>query len=86
VLEADLRFFHPNALESYEINDVIFAHKETIYREVFTFVQRVNDYAHIVGEPAMKENLAFGFQKSAITWYLREVEEFERNKSSTTCN
>lgn len=75
---SDLGFFHPDAPESYGAGGIIFAHKETIYREVFTFVQRVNDYAHIVGESAVKESLSFCFRGSAMTWYLKEIEEFKR--------
>jgi hypothetical protein len=46
----NLNFFHLNALDSYELNNIIFAHKKTIYREVFIFIERVNDYAHVIDE------------------------------------
>ena len=64
---ADLDFFHFDASESYESNDIIFAHKKTIYREVFTFVQRVNDYAHVVDESVVRENLFFCLRGATMT-------------------
>ena len=74
----DLGFFHPDAPESYGTGNIIFAHKETIYRKVFTFVQRINDYTHIVGDAAVKENLSLCFRGAAMSWYLKEIDEFKR--------
>jgi len=47
---SNLDFFHLDALDSYKLNNIIFAYKKTIYKEVFIFVERTNDYAHVVGE------------------------------------
>ena len=52
----DLDFFHLDVFESYESNDIIFAHKKTIYREFFIFVQRVNDYAHVIDEFVVRDS------------------------------
>jgi len=46
----NLGFFHLDALDSYELNNIIFVHKKTIYRKVFIFVERINDYAYVVDE------------------------------------
>jgi len=46
----NLDFFHLDALDNYKLNNIIFAHKKTIYREVFIFVERINDYVHVVNE------------------------------------
>jgi len=46
----NLGFFHLDVLDNYELDNIIFAHKKTIYKEVFIFVERINNYAHIVGE------------------------------------
>ena len=62
----DLDFFHFDVFESYESNDIIFFHKKTIYREVFTFVQRINDYVHVVNEFVVRE-FFFDFRDAIMT-------------------
>ncbi len=47
---SNLDFFHLDALDNYKLNNIIFAHKKTIYREVFIFVERINDYIYVVDE------------------------------------
>jgi hypothetical protein len=47
---SNLDFFYLNALNNYELNNIIFAYKKTIYREVFIFVERINNYIYVVGE------------------------------------
>ena len=74
----DLDFFHLDVFESYESNDIIFAHKKIIYREVFIFVQRINDYTHVVNESVVRENLFFCFRDATITWYFKEIDDFKR--------
>ena len=74
----DLDFFHLDVFESYESSDIIFAHKKTIYREVFIFVQRVNDYAHVIDEFVVRENLFFCLRDATMTWYLKEIDDFKR--------
>ena len=74
----DLDFFHFDVFESYESNDITFVHKKTIYREVFTFVQRLNDYAHVINESVVRENLFFCFRDATMTWYLKEIDDFKR--------
>ena len=74
----DLDFFHFDVFESYESNDIIFAHKKTIYREVFIFVQRVNDYAYVIDEFVVRENLFFCLRDATMTWYLKKIDDFKR--------
>jgi hypothetical protein len=63
----NLDFFHLDALDNYESNNIIFAHKKTIYREVFIFVERVNDYAHVVDEVVVQDNLSLCLCDFAMT-------------------
>lgn len=74
----DLEFFYLDVLESYEIDNIIFAHKEIIYREIYIFVQRINNYAHIVNESTIKESFFFYFRATTITKYLKKIEKFKR--------
>ena len=63
----DFHFFHFDVFESYESNDIIFAHKKAIYREVFIFIRRINDYAHVINEFVVRENLFFCFRDAIMT-------------------
>ncbi|KAA6413812.1 MAG: hypothetical protein FRX48_02174 [Lasallia pustulata] len=74
----DLGFFHPDVPESYGTGDVIFNSKETIYREVYTFIKRVEDYALLVGEEKVAENLSTCLRGNALNWYLQELDDFTR--------
>ena len=63
----DFDFFHLDVFENYESNDIIFVHKKTIYREVFIFVQRVNNYVHVIDESVVRENLFFCLRDATMT-------------------
>jgi len=64
---SNLDFFYLDALDNYELNNIIFAHKKTIYREVFIFVERVNDYTHVVDEIVVRNNLFLCFRNFVMT-------------------
>jgi len=63
----NLGFFHLDALDNYGSNNIIFAHKKTIYREVFIFVERINDYAHVVDEIVVRNNLSLCLRDFVMT-------------------
>ncbi len=58
---SNLDFFYLDASNNYESNNIIFAHKKTIYREVFIFIERMNNYAHVIGEVVVRNNFCFVF-------------------------
>ncbi len=64
---SNLGFFHLDALNNYELNNIIFAHKKTIYKEIFVFVERVNDYAHVIDEVVIRNNLSFCLRNFVMT-------------------
>jgi len=43
-------FFYLDASNSYKLNNIIFAYKKTIYREIFIFVKRINNYVYVVNK------------------------------------
>ena len=79
----DLGYFYPDAPESFGPGDVLFALKETIYREVYTFIKRIEDYALMAGEDSVKEHLSTCFCGNALTWYLQELSDFTRRALKT---
>jgi len=44
--------------------------KNTIYRSVHLFVQRITDIANIKGDKVVSHNLSFYFRGAALEWYL----------------
>jgi len=50
---SNLDFFYLDALDSYKSSNIIFVYKKTIYRDLFIFVERINNYAYIVSEIAI---------------------------------
>jgi len=64
---SNLDFFYLDALDNYKLDNIIFAYKKTIYREVFIFVERINNYIYIVNKVAIRDNLFLCFCNSAIT-------------------
>ncbi len=45
---SNLSFFYLDALDNYKLSNIIFVYKKTIYREVFTFVKRINNYIYVI--------------------------------------
>ena len=45
---------------------MIYNHKEIIFREVYTFNKCVYDYALLLGEVIVKENLFFCFREVTL--------------------
>ena len=76
---SDLGFFHPDLEESYGIGDIIFSSKETIYREVYSFCRRVEDYAVIKGEDVVRANLSTCFRGAALSWWLNTLSQDEKD-------
>jgi len=50
---SNLDFFYLDALNNYKLDNIIFVYKKTIYKEVFIFVEHINNYAHVVDEIAI---------------------------------
>ena len=76
---SDLGFFHPDLEESYGVGDIVFSSKETIYREVYSFCRRVEDYAVIKGEDLVRTNLSTCFRGSALSWWLNTLSQDEKD-------
>jgi len=64
---SNLDFFYLNALNNYKSSNIIFVYKKTIYREIFIFVERINNYVSIVSKIVVRNNFSFCFCDSVIT-------------------
>lgn len=75
---SDLGFFWPDLEESYGTGDIVFASKETLYRDVYTWCRRAEDYAAVKGVELVRKNLPQCFRGSALSWWLNTLSEDER--------
>ncbi len=64
---SNLDFFYLDALDNCKLDNIIFAYKKTIYREIFIFVERINSYAYVVNKVVIRNNLFLCFYNSIIT-------------------
>ena len=64
---SNLKFFHPDLKEFYDINDIVFASKENIYRKIFFFYRRVKNYAVIKKKNVIRANLFTCFRKTTLS-------------------
>ncbi len=62
----NLDFFYLDALDNYKLDNIIFVYKKTIYREVFIFVERINNYVYVVNKIIVRDNLSFYLCNSII--------------------
>lgn len=76
---SDLIFSHPDLEESYGTGDIIFASRETIYREVCSFCRRVADYAILKGKATARANLSTCFRATALYWWLNTLSQDEKD-------
>ncbi len=64
---SNLDFFYLDALNNYKLNNIIFAYKKIIYREVFIFIERVNNYVYVVNEIVIRDNFSLCLRNFVIT-------------------
>ena len=76
---SDVGFLWPDMPESYGPGDVVFTHRETLYREVYTFCRRIEDLAATKGEDLVRENIANCFRGTALHWWLNTLSQDERD-------
>ena len=64
----DLGFFWPDLEESYGLGDIVFASKETLYRDIYTWCRRAEDYTAIKGVELVRKNIPQCFRGVALSW------------------
>ncbi len=62
----ELGFFDPELSIEYSSGDVVRTGKNTIYRSVYLFVQRITDIASIKGDKIVSYNLPFYLRRVAL--------------------
>ncbi len=65
----ELDFFDPELPIEYDSEDVIRSGKDTIYRSVHLFIQRITDMASLKGDKVISYNLPLCLRGAALEWY-----------------
>lgn len=63
----DLEYFHSNLEEFYEKSDIVITIKKTIYREIYIFCRRIQDYSNIVRKERVRMHLSTCFSENALS-------------------
>jgi len=74
----ELGFFDPELPIEYGLGDVVKTSKNTIYRNVYLFVQRITDIASIKGDKVISYNLLLYLRGAALEWYLGQLTVLEK--------
>ena len=74
----ELGFFDPELPIEYGSGDVVRTGKDTIYRSVHLFVQRITDMASIKGDKIVNYNLPLYLRGAALEWYSRQLTVLEK--------
>lgn len=62
-------YFHPDLPSTYSKHNIVYSGKETIYRGVHAFVDRLNDMLVVYGAPVIRTNLVKCLRGRASAWY-----------------
>ena len=78
----DVGFFDPSYEDANNTSakdaPVVNAGRHVFYRDVYAFVDRLKDMAHLKGEEKIREVLPTCFRGTALTWHSMELTELEK--------
>jgi hypothetical protein len=62
----ELNFFDPELFEEYDINDLVYSNKNTIYKSVYLFIERIRNIAKIKISTIVQIYLFIYLRKTAL--------------------
>lgn len=71
-------YFHPDLPIAYSKDDMVQNGKETVYRDVHVFVDRLNDMIPVFGTPTIRLNLVKCLRGGASAWYSAQLSALEK--------
>ena len=80
----DLRYFHPDLKELYELSDIMYVNRDTLYQKVYTFIKWAADFIMIKGTDTVQWNISTCLRGAALQWWLLTLSEDERNMYMTS--
>ena len=75
----ELGFFDPLLDKSYGTGDTAMVGKDLYYRNVFLFIERIEDLARIKGDELIAANINTCLRGTALGWYTSELSTLTRN-------
>ena len=75
---SDLGYFDPHLDKSYGEGEIVTVGKDTYFRNVILFTERLRDVAAVKGSLAVKTNLNTALRGTALLWYTTELSDLEK--------
>ena len=75
---SDLGYFDPHLDKSYGEGEIVTVGKDTYFRSVILFTERLRDVAAVKGFPIVKANLNTALRGTALLWYTTELSDLEK--------
>jgi hypothetical protein len=82
----ELKFFDPELSEKYNTGDLIHSGKNTIYKSVHLFIERIRDIARIKTSIIVQTHLFICLRKIVLNWYIGQLNDFEKEKLQLNLN
>jgi hypothetical protein len=76
----ELEFFDPELFEEYSTGNLIHSDKNTIYRSVHLFIERIRDVAKIKTPIIVQTHLPIYLRGTALNWYIGQLNDFEKEE------
>jgi hypothetical protein len=66
----ELEFFDPELFEEYSTGDLVYSGKNTIYRSVHLFIERIRNVARIKKSIIVQIHLFICLRETTLSWYI----------------
>jgi len=76
----EVGFFFPDLNAAYGSGDVVTIGKETFFRNLSTFLDRLNDMVQLRGGEMVRTNLSTCLRGAALQWYTSELTSEEKQR------
>jgi hypothetical protein len=82
----ELKFFDPELSEEYNTDNLIYLNKNTIYRSVYLFIERIRDIARIKILIIVQIHLFIYLAEAVLNWYIGQLKDLEKKKLRLNLN
>ena len=76
----DVGLFNPDVAEEHGLGPVATVSNDTVYRDIYTWVERLKDLVHVHGSDDVKQVIQPCLRGSAATWWIAELTDEDRRK------
>ena len=76
----DVGLFNPDVADEHGLGPVATVSSDTVYRDIYTWVERLKDLVYIHGSDDVKQVIQPCLRGSAATWWIAELTDEDRRK------